>query len=117
MKIAAVLILAGLVSAAAGVSPALAQQCRPGSYPALDDFGNKVCKRLSDGDTVSTQVPRGQVCPAGAYPTLDSYGNRICRSEATPTRPRTDYYDTSKGCPTGSFQTLDSFGNKVCKAF
>jgi hypothetical protein len=115
MKTAAALILSALVAASA--LPAYAQSCPTGSYPSIDSFGNQICKRFGDGSTASAKVPRGQTCPTGAYPTVDNYGNQICRSFDSPNKPRTDYYDTSKGCPTGTHQSVDSYGNQVCKRF
>lgn len=118
MKIAAALILTALVSAAAGLTPARAQQqCPMGSYPAFDSWGNQVCKRFNDQSTAVTRVPQGQQCPNGAYPTVDRYGNQICRSFGTANQPRTDYYDTSQGCPTGTYQSVDRWGNRVCKRY
>lgn len=117
MKIAAALILAGLVLAATGPSWAQAQQCPAGIYPSLDAFGNRTCKRVSDGSAASVEVPKGQTCPMGAYPTLDNYGNKVCRSQGAGAQRPTDYYDTSKGCPAGTFPTLDPYGRPVCKGF
>ncbi len=111
MKVAAV--FAALALATIGSSAAQAQSCPIGSYPSVDNFGNRICKRSSDGSAASTEVPRGQTCPIGAYPTVDSYGNKVCRSS----NGGGDSYDTSKGCPTGSYRSVDSYGNKVCKPF
>lgn len=98
------------VAGAGAVSPA-------GAYPSVDSWGNKICKRSSDGGAATTEVPRNQTCPNGAYPTVDSYGNKICRSSGSGGRSGTDYYDTSKGCPAGTYPSVDSYGNKVCKKF
>jgi len=115
MKIAAALILAALF--AGGVTPAQAQQCPVGSAPWVDTWGNRICRRMDDGSTATTELPRGQTCPTGATPWVDNFGNRICRSMALPGQPRTDYYDTSKGCPAGTHEWIDKWGNKVCKPF
>jgi hypothetical protein len=115
MKIAATLILAALAAGALGLSCARAQTCPIGSTPSLDTLGNQICKRMNDGSTATTQTPRGQQCPIGAFPTLDNLGNKVCRAEAAGNRPRTDYYDTSKGCPIGTLPGMDVYGNKVCK--
>lgn len=117
MKIAAAMILSAFVAATIGLSPAQAQQCPTGAYPFVDSWGNKICKRFSDGGASTTEVPKGQTCPTGSHPWADTWGNKICRSFNAPNQPRTDYYDTSKGCPTGMYPTMDSFGNNVCKRF
>jgi hypothetical protein len=115
MKIAAALIASALASATLGLSPAQAQQCPPGAFPSVDNWGNQTCKRFSDQSTATTQVPRGQQCPTGAIPAVDNFGNPICRSIAAPNQPRTDYYDTSRGCPVGTLPSVDMYGNQVCK--
>lgn len=116
MKALFALCLVGLLTTLA--APAFAQQqCPIGSYPWVDSWGNQTCKRHGDGSTATTQAPRGMTCPTGSFPWVDSWGNKICRTHDTPSKPRTDYYDTSKGCPVGTYQSVDSWGNNVCKKF
>lgn len=117
MKITAALILCAFALATFGSSPAQAQQCPVGSYPWVDSWGNKTCKRYSDGSAATTEAPRGQTCPMGSYSWVDSWGNKICRTYETGNQPRTDYYDTSKGCPVGTYEWADEWGNKVCKKY
>lgn len=117
MKLAATLVLAAFVASAGGLSSASAQSCPTGSYPWVDSWGNRICKRHSDGSTATVEAPRGEACPTGSYPWTDSWGNKICRSQGSGDRPQTDYYETRKGCPTGTHEWVDSWGNKVCKTF
>ncbi len=118
MRLIAILALVASTTVLSTALPAHAQlQCPNGSYPALDSYGNNICRRFSDQSTAVTQTPQGQQCPNGAYPTIDGYGNTICRSFATPNQPTTDYYNTSHGCPNGTYQSIDTYGNQVCKRF
>ena len=118
MRLVATVILCGLATLMLDVGSVQAQQqCPTGSYPWVDNWGNKICKRFSDESAATTQVPSGQTCPTGSHPWVDSWGNKICRTFDAPNQPRTDYYDTSKGCPTGTYQWTDDWGNKVCKRF
>ena len=110
------IVLAATVALIGLVAPAQAQQCPVGSHPWVDSWGNQICQRFADQSTATTQIPRGQQCPNGAYPTVDSWGNQICRTFDSPSGPRTDYYDTSRGCPIGMFPWVDTWGNSVCKA-
>jgi len=86
--------------------------CPIGSYPWVDNWGNRVCKSFSSGQNTTTQGSLSQ-CPAGSHPWVDEWGNRICQSFNEGTR----YYDTSKGCPIGTYSWVDNWGNKICKPF
>jgi hypothetical protein len=85
--------------------------CPAGSYPALDNWGNQICKAFG-GNTVTVAPGSSGGCPNGSYPTLDSRGNQMCQEFG---RGGRTYYETSKGCPSGSYPSLDSWGNPVCR--
>ena len=90
----------------------LAQQCPAGSHPWVDDWGNRICRKLGSGQTTTIEGSTKQ-CPTGTYSWVDEWGNRTCKSF----QGNTQYYDTSKGCPVGSHPWTDSWGNAVCKKF
>jgi hypothetical protein len=92
-------------------SAALAD-CPIGSFPWVDNWGNKICKRFDDGSTATTQGSLNN-CPAGTHPWVDNWGNRICQAF----QGGQQYYDTSAGCPIGTFKWVDTWGNPVCKSF
>lgn len=117
MKPAAAILSAAVLSLLTVGSPAVAQDCPIGSYPWVDNWGNKICKRHGDGSTATIETPRAQTCPTGSYPWVDNWGNKVCRTHDTPNQPRADYYDTSKGCPVGTLPGVDQWGNKTCKKF
>ena len=112
-----VLSALALTAALALAGVASAQQCPMGSYRSIDNWGNSVCKRMSDQSTESAERPRYQACPMGSYQTVDNYGNQICRTFEASNQPRTDYYDTSRGCPVGFYQGVDNYGRPACKRF
>lgn len=115
MRLFAALFLSAALASVLSVAPAQAQQCPIGSYPWVDSWGNKICKRHGDGSTARAEAPKGQACPTGSTPWTDVWGNKICRSQKAGKEPQTDYYDTSKGCPIGTHEWVDERGNKVCK--
>jgi len=92
-------------------SPALAN-CPIGSYPWVDQWGTKICKRHGDGSTATKQGSLDN-CPPGTHPSVDNWGTRTCKSFGS----QQQFYDTSKGCPLGTYSWLDSWGNKICKRF
>ncbi len=86
--------------------------CPIGSYPWVDNWGNRVCKSFDTGQNRTTEGSLSN-CPIGTHPWVDSWGNRICQSFDGTQR----YYDTSKSCPIGTHEWVDRWGNKVCQAF
>jgi hypothetical protein len=90
---------------------ALAMGCPMGSFPWVDNWGNAICKRFSDGSAAVTQTAPGSSCPTGSFPSVDSWGNSMCKSF----NGGTNYYDTSRGCPIGTMPWTDSWGNPVCR--
>ncbi|HEX2858585.1 MAG TPA: hypothetical protein VHP58_00010 [Alphaproteobacteria bacterium] len=86
--------------------------CSVGTYPWTDEWGNKICKSFTDGETRSVQVKDGD-CPIGSHPSMDKWGNKTCDSF---TKKET-YYDTSKGCPIGMHPSVDKWGNPACTPF
>jgi hypothetical protein len=93
--------------------PASALQCRIGSFPSVDGWGNNICQRLANGGAAVTQAAPGG-CPRGSHPWVDNWGNRVCQSNGGPTAGAT-YYDTSRGCPVGFMPWADNWGNPVCR--
>jgi len=85
------------------------RNCPAGSSPWIDEWGNKICKRLDSGQTTTVQGSLKN-CPTGSSPWTDEWGNRVCKDFAN----NKQYYDTSKGCPTGTHPWTDSWGNRVC---
>jgi hypothetical protein len=124
MKMAAALIVAGLVSGIAGPASAQTQQpCPTGAYPSVDSADNQACKRSSDQGVATTQsaatpqAPRTKPCPRGAYPTVDN-GANVCRTFNSPNqRQNPGYSDVRSGCPMGMFPSVDTRGNNICKQF
>jgi hypothetical protein len=92
--------------------PADAGQCPVGTYPWVDRWGNRVCKRFWDGGIAAIEGKGGE-CPAGTHPWVDSWGNRTCRAFDGGRQ----YYDISEGCPTGTYRWTDSWGNGICRRF
>jgi hypothetical protein len=90
---------------------ALAADCQTGSYPSLDTWGNKICKRFEDNSISSVQASPDS-CPMGTQPWMDQWGNRVCQSYSEPAQ---QLYDTSAGCPAGTLSAMDNWGNQVCK--
>lgn len=86
--------------------------CPAGSYPALDNWGNNICKEFGSGRAVTVAPGLSGGCPNGSYPALDSWGNQVCQEFG---RGGKTYYDTSKGCPIGTYPTLDNWGNPACR--
>lgn len=88
------------------------QRCPIGSYPWVDQWGNRICKSFDTGRTTTIEGNLNK-CPTGTAPWIDEWGNRICRSLVGNQR----FYDTSKGCPIGTYPWVDNWGNRVCKRF
>ncbi len=89
-----------------------AQQCPIGSYPSVDNWGNRICKSFDTGR--ATTIEGGlDKCPTGTHIWVDEWGNRICKSF----EGNQQYYDTLKGCPVGMYPWVDTWGNRVCKKF
>jgi hypothetical protein len=58
--------------------------CANGTYPSVDNYGNRVCKSVDQrGPTYYSEPTNNstpKACPAGTFPAgLDFYGNQICR--------------------------------------
>ncbi len=86
--------------------------CPVGSYPWVDNWGNRICKSFDTGQPQSTEGSLSR-CPVGSHPWVDAWGNRVCQSFDQSQR----YYDTSRGCPVGSYEWIDKWGNRTCKFF
>ena len=50
-------------------------KCPIGSYPWIDEWGNKICKTYQ-GDQQYYDTSKS--CPIGTYPWVDQWGNRAC---------------------------------------
>lgn len=92
------------------VTTTAAAQCPINSHPWVDAWGNRTCRDLSTGRTLSTEGSLSQ-CPVGTHPSVDSWGNRTCQSFGSGNQ----HYDTSAGCPIGTHPWIDSWGRNVCR--
>jgi len=84
-------------------------ECPPGTYPWVDEWGNKICKSIDNDQTRSIEGSTKE-CPPGTHPWVDEWGNPICEGDLEDQQ----FYDTSKGCPPGTYPWVDEWGNPIC---
>ena len=99
-----------LLVAVIAILPSMANavDCPFGSHPWVDQWGNQICKRFTDGSTSAVQGSLDN-CPFGSHPWVDQWGTRTCKSFSG----NRQLYDTSQGCPMGTHPWVDTWGNQV----
>lgn len=91
------------------VSGSVSAQCPLGTLPAVDAWGNAICRE--QGGHIRSIEGSLHKCPLGAYAWKDSWGNEVCKSSDT----GQNFYAPG-GCPMGSYPWVDRWGNKVCQS-